>query len=139
MSSLLVDGAHIYIAAQNNYYWWGYPTLEAANPPTWESTSDRLITLDLSARKLTSVYDQPTRTYGVQLMGLRDHHLFVSLPGDGVLLTDITDPTRPVGVRFTRTLGWASHIDFAGNSAYVASGNFGVFELDLGAPPVLSD
>jgi hypothetical protein len=139
VSSLLVDGAHIYVAAQNNYYWWGYPTLEAANPPTWESTTDRLITLDLSARKLTPVYDQPTRTYGVQLMGLRDHHLFVSLPGDGVLLTDITDPTRPVGVRFTRTLGWASHIDFAGNNAYVASGNFGVIGLDLGAPPALTD
>lgn len=139
LSSLLVDGAHIYVAAQNNYYWWGYPTLAAANPPTWESTSDRLITLDLSARKLTTVYDRPTRTYGVQLMGLRDHHLFVSLPGDGVLLTDLTDPTRPIGVRFTRTLGWGSHIDFAGNSAYVASGNFGVFELDLAAPPVLTD
>jgi hypothetical protein len=134
-----LDGAHIYVSAQNNYYWWGYPSLRDANPPTWESTSDRLIALDLSARKLTSVYDQPTRTYGVQLMGLRDHHLFVSLPGDGVLLTDITNPAHPFGDRFVRTLGWASHIDFAGDSAYIASGNFGVFEIDLGAPPVLTD
>jgi hypothetical protein len=143
VSSLIVegslDGAHIYVSAQNNYYWWGYPSLRDANPPTWESTSDRLIALDLSARKLTSVYDQPTRTYGVQLMGLRDHHLFVSLPGDGVLLTDITNPAHPFGDRFVRTLGWASHIDFAGDSAYIASGNFGVFEIDLGAPPVLTD
>jgi len=31
-----------------------------------------------------------------QPMGLRDHHPFVSLPGDGVLSTDISEPPHPV-------------------------------------------
>lgn len=53
-----------------------------------------MITLDLSARKLTSVYDQPTRTYGVQLMGLRDHHLFVSLPGTSPPLHELAEMFR---------------------------------------------
>jgi hypothetical protein len=139
IGSLLLDGAHMFVAGQQNFYWWGYPALVAANPPTWQSTSDRLIAFDLSTQKLAPVYDQPTHTYGVQLMGLRDHNLFVSLPGDGVLLTDVSDPSQPTGVRFVRTLGWGSFISFAGDDAYIASGNFGVFDIDLGAPPVLSD
>jgi hypothetical protein len=138
VGSLIVDGTNLFVAAQRYYYWWGYPALQVADPPTWESTSDRLITLDLSAHTLRSIFDQPIHTYGVQLMGLRDHHLFVNLPGDGVLLADVSNPAQPSGVRFVRTLGWASHIDFAGSDAYVASGNFGVFDIDLSAPPVLA-
>ena len=122
------------MSAQNQYYWWGYPTAKAANPPTWESTSDRLAIFDVSKGKLSSLYDQPTRTYGVQLMGMYQGRLFVSLPGDGVLAADVSDPTAPTGLRFLRTLGWASHLEFAGNDAYVAAGSFGVFDLDLSQP-----
>lgn len=137
LSSFVIDSGRMYVSAQNQYYWYGYPTEMAANPPTWESTSDRLMIFDMSGGKLTSVYDQPTRTYGVQLMGMHKGSLFVSLPGDGVLVTDVSDPTRPQGTKFLRTLGWASHIEFAGNDAYVASGNFGVFNLTLGTPSLL--
>jgi hypothetical protein len=30
-----------------------------------------------------------------------------------------------------RTLGWASHLEFSGNTAYVASGYFGIYQMDL--------
>ena len=138
LSSLLVDGAHAYVAAQNNYYWWGYPTLEAANPPTWESTSDRLMTFDLGGRTLRSIFDQPIRTNYSQLMGLHGHDLFLSLPGDGVLMINVANPAQPSGVRFVRTLGWGSHLDFVGNDGYVAAGNFGSFNIDLTSPPTLA-
>jgi hypothetical protein len=64
--------------------------------------------------------------------------LFLNLAGDGVLLIDVADPAHPSGVRFVRTLGWASHIDFVGNDGYVAAGNFGSFDIDLGAPATLA-
>ena len=47
----------------------------------------------------------------------------------------MSDPAQPYGQQFMRTLGWASHIEFAGDSAYVASGHFGVFQMKLSAPP----
>ena len=46
----------------------------------------------------------------------------------------MSDPAQPSGQQFMRTLGWASHIEFAANSAYVAAGHFGVFEMKLSAP-----
>jgi hypothetical protein len=137
LSSLVVDGTRLFVAAQNQYYWWGYAAEMSADPPTWESTSDRLIALDLSRGTLATVYDQPMRTYGVQLMGMHQGDLFISLPGDGVLVADVSDAAHPVGTRFLRTLGWANHIEFARDDAYVASGNFGVFDLNLRAPAAI--
>jgi hypothetical protein len=137
VGSFVVDSDRLYVSAQNQYYWYGDPTAAGATPPTWESTSDRLMIFGLSARTLHSLYDQPTRTYGVQLMGMHQGHLYVNLPGDGVLVTDVTNPAHPQGLKFMRTLGYASQIEFAGNDGYVPSGYFGVFHLDLNAPSVI--
>ena len=137
LSSFVIDAGRMYVSGQNLYYWSAYPQAMAANPPTWESTSDRLMIFDIAAGTLTSLYDQPTRTYGVQLMGMHQGRLFVSLPGDGVLTADVSDPARPQGTKFLRTLGWGSGIEFSANDAYVASGNFGVFHLDLSQPSVI--
>lgn len=137
LSSFTIDGDRMFVVAQNQYYWWGYATARAANPPTWESTTDHLMSFDLSGGTLATVYDRPTRTYGTQLMGVHQGKLFVSLPGDGILLADVANPAQPRGVRFLRTLGWQSHVEFANDDVYVAAGNFGVFNLSLRAPSVL--
>jgi hypothetical protein len=137
LSSFVIDNGRLFVSGQNLYYWTGYADLMAANPPTWESTSDRLMIFDVSAGKLNGLYDQPTRTYGVQLMGMHQGRLFVSLPGDGVLAANVADPARPQGIKFLRTLGWASGIEFSGNDAYVASGSFGVFHMDLTRPSTI--
>jgi hypothetical protein len=137
LSSFVIDGGRMYVSGQNLYYWWSYPERMAANPPTWESTSDRLMIFDVTAGRLASLYDQPTRTYGVQLMGMHQGRLFVSLPGDGVLAASVADAARPQGLKFLRTLGWGSGIEFSGNDAYVASGSFGVFHMDLARPSVI--
>jgi hypothetical protein len=138
VGSFVLDGDHLYIAAQNQYYWWNYAAERAANPPTWESTSDRLIALDVGGDDFTALYDQPTRTYGVQLMGMHQGKLFVSLPNDGLLAANVSDPAHPQALSFLRTLGWASHLEFNGNDAYVAAGAFGVFDLNLAAPAVIA-
>jgi hypothetical protein len=137
LSSFVIDAGRMYVSGQNLYYWWGYPDVMAANPPTWESTSDRLMIFDIAAGKLTSLYDQPTRTYNVRLMGMHQGRLFVSLPGDGVLAANVTDPASPQGLKFLRTLGWGTGIEFSGNDAYVPSGSFGVFNLDLTRPAAI--
>jgi hypothetical protein len=81
------------------------------------------------------LYDQPTGSYDLQLMGTYQGRLFANLQGDGVLVVDVDNPAAPHGLRFVRTLGYASHIEFAGNDAYIAAGYFGVYHLDLESAP----
>lgn len=101
----------------------GIAGLTAADP------SDRLVSFDLAGFTLARVYDQPTGTQGVQFMGTHDGRLFMNLAGDGILAVDVSDPAHPVGKQFLRTLGWGTTIAFAGDEAYVASGNFGLFRF----------
>jgi hypothetical protein len=119
--------------------------------PSWETTSDRLMIFDLAAGKLDLVYDEPTRMYNMQLMGTHEGRLFINLGGsggyyhdpfgggagggDGILVVDVKDPRAPRGIKFLRTLGFATHIEFFGNDVYVAAGHFGLFHMDLAAAP----
>jgi hypothetical protein len=98
-----------------------------------QDLSDRLMVFDLSTKKLTSIYEQSTRMFNVQLMGVHQGRLFVNLEGDGLLIVDVTNPANPVGLHFARTLGYATHIEFAGDDAYVGSGFFGTTHIDLRA------
>ena len=128
----------------------------AAPLPSWETTSDRLMIFDLSGNKLLAAHDQPTRMYNVQLMGVHAGKLFINLRGnnsyaydsdfrfgggigggDGILVVDVTNPAAPKGVKFLRTLGLASHIEFFGDDVYVASGHFGLYHMSLAAAPEL--
>jgi hypothetical protein len=47
---------------------------------------------------------------------------------------DISNASAPRGVRFLRTLGFATHLEFFGDDVYVASGYFGLFHMNLNAP-----
>ena len=104
---------------------------------TVEEASDHLVAFDMKAVTLNRVYDQPTGTYGVQLMGTHRGLLMVNLPGDGLLAVDVTDPTKPAGRQFLRTLGWASHAAFSGSNVYVGSGYFGTYRMNLAAPSLI--
>ena len=160
-AALLVEGDKLLMNGrpQQNYYWGGAvaePGVAVSGTgstqplPSWETTSDRLMIFDMSQNRLTSTYDQPTRMYNVQLMGTHQGRLFVNLAGggrgyspwggygqsggDGILVIDIQNPAAPYGVKFLRTLGYATHIEFFGSDVYVASGHFGLFHMNLLAP-----
>jgi len=149
-SALVVDGDKLFVNGHAGYFGYasgsgvarggdvavaapggGAIAPAALTAERWETDSDRLVIFDLSRRALDVVYDQPMRAYNVQLMGTHQGRLFVNLQGDGILMVDVTKPSQPVGVRFLRTLGYASHIEFAGDDAYVAAGYFGVYRMDL--------
>ncbi len=144
LAGLIVTGDRLVMNARlQNYY--ATPVgisragvaADVASPsvqPGWDVTSDRIMIFDLTAKSLVPVYDQPTRMYNVTLMGTHQGRVFLNLPGDGVLVVDVSDAGRPVGTRFLRTLGYASHIEFVGNTAYVAAGYFGIYNLPLDAP-----
>jgi hypothetical protein len=131
LKDVVVDGTKLYVNARHDYYW------NQTNEIPWEEQSDYLQIFDLSALMLKKVYDQPTGTYSVQLMGTHKGQLFVSLPGDGLLVVDVTNPSAPQGKQFMRTLGYTTHLEFADTTAFVAAGYFGIYELPLGGPATI--
>jgi hypothetical protein len=166
-SALLIDQGKLLMNARpqkNYYYGFGYPTRGVSVPavsssdavpaplPSWETTSDRLIIFDLTNNKLDVAYDRATRMYNTQLMGTHEGKLFVNVMGsngynyydrgavaggDGILVLDISNGAAPKGVRFMRTLGYASHIEFFGDDVYVAAGHFGLSHMNLSEAPSL--
>jgi hypothetical protein len=90
--------------------------------------------------------------YNTQLMGTHQGKLFVNVMGsggynyydkgavaggDGILVLDVTNAAAPKGVRFLRTLGYASHIEFFDDDVYVAAGHFGLSHMNLSEAPSL--
>jgi hypothetical protein len=158
--SMVYDGDQIYMSVSNTPYYYGYymndgpVAIGASGGPGGVATSsgtggasgtgttapapdlsDHLAIIDMSQRKLTMAYDQPTELYNLDLMGVNQNKLFVNLQGDGILVVDVTNSSAPKGVSFYRTLGWASGIEFAGtSSAYVPAYNYGTYFIDMNAP-----
>lgn len=143
LTSMVQEGNNLYLTVQpsNYYYGYGYSDGVGASTagtgtttPSRENTSTRLAIFDLSAQRLDSIYDQPTKANGLNIMGTQKGRLFLNLSGDGILVVDVSKPTAPVGVQFLRTLGWGSSLEASGDDIYVASGYFGVDHLSLSAP-----
>jgi hypothetical protein len=134
LQDLVADGDKLFVNGRKYHYYWYY---DEASPPTPEDLSDRMMIYDLSNLRLDEAYNEPTMTANVQLMGTYQGNLFVNLPGDGILVVDVSDPTKPQGQQFMRTLGYASHIEFADNVAYVAAGYFGIYKMDLIGPSLI--
>ena len=134
LKDLVLDGSRMFVNAREASYYYGYYAGGSKASTSWDKYSDQLLVFDLSKLKLNKTYGAPTGTYNVRLMGTHKGRLFVNLPGDGILVVDATDPAKPVGQQFMRTLGYASHIEFYGNTVYVASGYFGIQQFNLMGP-----
>jgi hypothetical protein len=136
LATLVTDGERFFFNGKRQHYGavsratvspGGAPV--SSTPP--QDLSDRLMAFDLSGKKLELVYDAPTRASNVQLMGAHLGRLFANLAGDGILILDVSNPAKPTGQHFERTLGYATHIEFVGSDAYVGSGYFGTTHIDL--------
>lgn len=133
-SALVRDGSKLVIMAQPHSYTY---SSTSSGTPSWEETSDRLMIFDLSANRLDTAYDQPTKAYALRIMGVQKDRAFLNLEGDGIVVVDVAEPTAPIAVALLRTLGYATHLESFGNDVYVASGSFGIAHLSLLDPPNL--
>lgn len=134
LQGLIGDADRLYLNLRRDWYYVQAHQKEAGA----DSFSDELMILDLSAGSLKQTFAGAIGTWYVQLMGVYQGRLFVSMPGDGVLVVDVSDPAKPAGQQFVRTRGWTSHIVFSGSSAYATAGSFGIYQLDLDAPPSIA-
>ncbi len=139
VGDMVGDADRLFMTLRKGYsYWYGYEDARDSSG-AYAQPSDELAILDLSKSRLTKTFSAPVGTYSAQLMGVHANRLFVKLSGDGVLAVDVTNLRAPVGQHFKRTLGWATHIVFAGDTAFIAAGNFGIYEMDLGSKPTIKN
>jgi hypothetical protein len=119
---MVYDGDRIYMTMSNTPYYYGYymngnrPSVggvasgggdadvrldernrrgTGGSTDPAPDTSDHLAIIDMSQRKLTTTYDQPTELYNLDLMGVQQNKLFVNLQGDGILVVDVASAARP--------------------------------------------
>ena len=152
LGGLTFEGSTMYVSGQQNYYSYYYggggvavgsagggvsSDGSGSSAQNWETTSDRLMIFDLSNDSFATRYDQPTKAYGLQIMGANQGRLFVNLSGDGILAVDVSNPAQPSGARFLRTLGWATTMEAFGDDLYVASGYFGLDHMSMTAPSTI--
>ncbi len=138
LSDVVGDAGRLFVNLSRSWWWTGVAVADGSSSSSTSTASNTLLVFDVSqglfAQRSSSEFGT---AFSTQLMGLYGDRLFVNLPGDGVLVVDVSNLEAPVGVNFLRTLGWATHLAFTGTWAFVASGNFGVYELDLSAPPTV--
>ena len=125
LKDVVIDGDKLFVNARPDYYYTQDKQL------SWDEISDNLYIFSMKNLTLDKTYAAPIGTYQMRMMGVHKGQLFINLPGDGVLAVNVNNPYAPVGQQFMRTLGYASHIEFANDVAYVASGYFGIFQMSL--------
>lgn len=130
MRDLVIDDGRVYanLAERSSFGGWG-PMFRG--PIRYAPPATELRILSSTGDKLSERFSEELGTEGIDLMGVHDRKLFVSLSGDGVLVVDANDVEKPFAREFVRTLGWGWSVEFAGNDALIPAGNYGTYQLSL--------
>lgn len=131
LRNLLIDGDKLYMTARRDWYYLEIQRNKAGQTTSELDNGDHLLIFNLKNNVFKQEFAKPTRTYNMQLMGIQKGRLFINLPGEGLLVTDVKNTTTPKGLHFERTLGWSSHVEFDGDYALIAAGHFGIYHVDL--------
>jgi hypothetical protein len=141
VGDMVADGTYLYMTQRPSYYGYYYygvaESSDSVGGTATESPSDSLSVINLANDKLDERFNAPVGNWGSQLMGIYQQRLFINISGDGMLAVDVSNPDQPEGQHFLRTLGWATHIAFQGDRAFIAAGNFGIYEMDLASAPTI--
>jgi hypothetical protein len=130
IKDLVLDGSTLYINAREQYTFSPGPVPLGGWMP-YKPSPDELSIFKINFFKLQKVFSESLGTEYVELMGTHQGHLFLNMPSDGILAVNVTNPAKPYGEHFLRTVGYATQVEFAGNTAYVPAGHYGIYELDL--------
>ena len=131
LGSLVGDGDRIYVTSSIAYRQSFAPVSGNSSSMMTADLADHLTILDAAALSLDPRFDSDVGLQSIQAMAAGANKLYLSVPSAGVLVVDASDAANPIGKSFLRTLGWGSHLELAGDTLYVAAGNFGVFQRSL--------
>jgi len=130
MRDLVIDDGRLYTNLAERRVSFGFFGPMLRGKMAWTPPANELRILAVGD-KLSERFAEDLGTDGIELMGVHDRKLFVSLAGDGVMVVDTNDVTKPVARDFVHTLGWAWSVEVAGNDVLVPAGNYGTYQLPL--------
>ncbi|TNE46608.1 MAG: hypothetical protein EP343_23690 [Deltaproteobacteria bacterium] len=125
MGNLLTDGNRMYLTTYRDWYYLHTNKLD------YSHRTAHLHIYDMTTSSFRQRFVGDTRANNLQIMGAYNKRLFLNLQGDGVLVVDTQDASKPKGTHFERTLGWVTHVEFSGDKAFMAAGHFGIYTLNL--------
>jgi hypothetical protein len=128
---VIVDGARMYLNLAERSEWRGGPIMPFMRIMPIAYGPDELRIFDLWQKKLSETFATTLGSQSMEMMGAAQGRLFVNLPGDGVLMLDVTDPARPSARAFVRTLGYTTGFETSSTHALVAAGFYGVHQVSL--------
>ena len=132
MQDAILDGSRLYLNLTERSEWSGGIMPFFRSMPMFFG-ADELRIFSLGQKKIGEQFKASLGTESVEMMAVGKNRLFLNLPGDGILMLDVTDPARPFGRRFLRTLGYASGIELTDTDALIAAGHYGVYQIGLGS------
>lgn len=130
MRDLVLDDGRLYTNLAERQVSFGFPGPWLSSRVRWTPPANELRIIAVGD-KLSERFAEDLGTDGIELMGVHDRKLFVSLAGDGVMMIDTTNVEKPVARDFVRTLGWAWSVEVAGNEALIPAGNYGTYQLPV--------
>ena len=136
LQDVVLDGKRLFVNASEG--WYQPVVLEGKTATPIQAAGQQLAIFDFSRERFDERFSGSLGIDSMEIMGIYQNNLFLNLPGSGVLVVDVTSSTRPVGRQFLRTLGYATQAEFVGNTAFVASGNYGIYELNLTGPTLIA-
>lgn len=133
VGSAVREGSRLYLDASARRIYGGGPG-PMPMAKMWMPTApseDELVAFDLYFLSFERLFQHKLGTEGASILAASKGRLLYQLPGDGLLVIDASDAQKLRGQQFLRTQDWGTEVEIVGNTAYVAAGYYGVYELDL--------
>jgi hypothetical protein len=129
VDSAMREGGRLYLIAGERHDFYPMPMMKMI--PYSASVEDRLMIIDMGAAMLDRLFAQEIGTESASLLAVQQGRLFLGIAGDGVLVINALNASKPTGQQFLRTLEQPSAVELVGNSAYIPAGYYGVYQLDV--------
>jgi hypothetical protein len=129
VDSAMREGGRLYLVAGERRDFYPMPMMKMI--PYSASAADRLMIIDVGAAILDRLFAQEIGTESASLLAVQQGRLFLGIAGDGVLVINATNASKPSGQQFLRTLEQPGAVELVGNTAYVPAGYYGVYQLDV--------
>jgi hypothetical protein len=137
VASAAREGSRLYLDASARRIYGGGPgpALKVMMPTA--PAEDELVAFDLYFLDFQRLFQHKLGTENATILAATKGRLLYQLPGDGLLVIDASNPSKPRGQQFLRTQDWGTEAEVVGTTAYVAAGYYGIYELDLASSGAL--
>jgi len=132
-SLAVTETNQVFLVTQKPYYLLAYSLGEHFQYQAYE----HLTVLEVEGDALVASYNDDLKTQGARILTVAEDALFLDLEGNGVVVVDVSDPSKPVPRTFLRTMGWLNSILVQEDFAYIPAGLYGLYTFSHTGDEVL--